>query len=61
MIGSYIIGITGIVLMMITWAAVQHIWKKVFSDNIIDEDPLAHRTTCGNCNCTTVCSNKLKK
>ena len=55
MIESLMIGIGGIVGLMILWMGIQALWGKVFSDYISDEDVLAHRTRCGNCDCTTVC------
>ncbi|MCP4120947.1 MAG: hypothetical protein GY751_04275 [Bacteroidetes bacterium] len=58
MIGSYVIGILGIVFLMLTWVLVQSWWGKVFPDDLVDEDVLAGRTDCGNCGCTTACKNK---
>lgn len=56
---TYIIAIGGIVTMMIAWVAVQVLWKKVFAENITDEDVLADRRSCGNCGCTGgTCVNK---
>jgi hypothetical protein len=61
MIGSYIIGIAGIVSLMILWVIVQGFWRKVFSDEITDEDVLSGRTDCSNCGCTTICKDKLRR
>lgn len=58
---SMIIAITGIVGLMITWVGVQFLWKQVFADEVEDEDAMAQRSKCGNCNCTTACENKIQK
>jgi len=58
MIGSYIIGIFGVVILMLIWVLVQSGWRKVFSDHLEDEDVMAGRTDCGNCGCTSSCKNK---
>jgi hypothetical protein len=60
MIGTYLIGIGGIVGMMVLWVMVQSWWRNTFAENINDEDVLAERRSCSNCGCTTVCVNKLK-
>jgi hypothetical protein len=58
MLESLAIGIGGIISMMILWFVVQSLWRKTFSDHITDEDALADRSSCGNCNCTTFCEKK---
>lgn len=58
MIGSYLIGIIGIVSIMIIWVTVQSLWKKTFPEHVTDEDAMAGRTKCTNCACTTACENK---
>lgn len=58
MIESYIIAIGGIILLMIIWIIVQVLWKETFYDQLSDDDVLAGRSSCGNCGCTTICSNK---
>ena len=60
MVESLIIGIGGIVGLMILWMIVQFFWGKIFSDHLSDEDVLAGRTSCGNCGCTTLCTEKRK-
>lgn len=55
---SYSIGILGIVFLMSLWLIVQLFWKKTFADYVSDEDPMADRTKCANCNCTKACENK---
>lgn len=52
---TYVIGMVGIVVLMLSWALVQSLWKKTFSENISDEDVLAERRSCGNCGCGKVC------
>ncbi len=52
---TYIVAFFGIVILMIIWVLIQGIWKKTFQENIVDEDALADRSTCGNCGCGTVC------
>jgi hypothetical protein len=61
MIASYVIGISGIVALMVTWIGVQTLWRKIFSEHVTDEDALAERTKCDNCGCTTACENKVGK
>ncbi len=58
MIGSYFIGIVGIVSMTIIWIGVQSAWKNVFKDQTLDVDALGDRTKCTNCHCTTGCTQK---
>ncbi len=52
---ALITGIVGIVGLVITWVAVQLLWKKEFVDYLSDDDVLAGRSSCGNCGCTTSC------
>ena len=61
MIGTYIIGIGGIVALMVIWVVIQAWWRNTFSDHITDEDVLAERRSCSNCGCTTICKNKLSQ
>lgn len=58
---KYIIGILGIVALMVVWALVQRLWKKVFSENVVDSDVLAGRSDCGSCGCTNPCKIKQSK
>ncbi|MCR9286218.1 MAG: hypothetical protein NXI23_02390 [Bacteroidetes bacterium] len=58
MIKSLIMGIGGVVSLMIIWIVVQSQWRRIFSENLSEEDVLAGRTSCSNCGCTTVCKNK---
>ncbi|MDF1863881.1 MAG: hypothetical protein P1U70_03540 [Saprospiraceae bacterium] len=58
MIKSLIMGIGGVVSLMIIWMVVQSQWRRIFSENLSEEDVLAGRTSCSNCGCTTVCKNK---
>jgi hypothetical protein len=58
MITSYIIGIAGMITLMVLWVVVQRHWKKIFSEQLSDEDVLAGRSDCGSCGCTTICENK---
>ncbi|MDI1324082.1 MAG: hypothetical protein PSV36_15120 [Algoriphagus sp.] len=51
----YVIAIGGVVVLMLAWVWVQSLWRKMFSENISDEDVLAERRSCGNCGCTKVC------
>jgi len=55
---TYIIGICGVVFLMVGWITIQAWWGKTFPDHVIDDDPMAGRTKCSNCGCTTVCENK---
>ena len=60
MFETIIIAIGGVVGMMILWTGIQALWRKVFSDHIVEEDVLAGRTKCGNCGCVTVCRDNGK-
>ncbi|NQV53372.1 MAG: hypothetical protein HQ500_09325 [Flavobacteriales bacterium] len=55
---SYIIGIASIIGLMVIWVTVQEWWKKSFAEDVINDDALAGRSECGNCGCTTACSNR---
>ena len=46
------------VALMALWLSVQIRWKKDFVDFIEDEDVLADRMKCGNCDCQSICTNK---
>lgn len=59
MIGTYLIGMGGIVGLMVLWVLVQSLWRTLFAEHITDEDVLAERRSCANCGCTTVCVKKL--
>lgn len=61
MIQTYLIGIAGIVLIMVSWVGIQRIWHRVFHEYVEDEDALAERNTCGNCGCTTLCERNKKQ
>jgi len=58
MLQSLIIGIGGIIFLMIVWFAIQTWWGKTFPDHVIDDDAMAGRTKCSNCDCTAECENK---
>lgn len=59
MIEKYLIGMAGIISLMVTWSAIQGLWRKTFSDQVQeDQDVLAGRSDCGNCSCATPCSAK---
>lgn len=55
MFTSLIVGIIGIIGLMIIWVVVQSYWRDTFFENILDDDVLAGRTSCGNCGCTRIC------
>jgi len=61
MINSLLIGIGGIVGLMLLWIVIQTLWRRVFKDNISDDDVLSGRTKCANCGCTAVCELNGKK
>ncbi len=56
--GSLALALGIIIGLMTTWVSIQWLWKRVFAEYISDEDVMADRTTCGNCNCTKACRNK---
>lgn len=58
MIKSLIIGMAGMTLLMVIWAIVQYYWGKMFSNTLPDEDVLAGRKGCGQCERASVCGNK---
>ena len=58
MIKTFLICVLGIVGMMLLWILVQTGWRRMFYDNITDDDVLAERRSCSNCGCTTICENK---
>ena len=55
MLKTYIIGIGGFIALVVIWIAVQSLWRKVFTEHVVDDDVLAQRSSCGNCGCTTIC------
>lgn len=55
---KYAIGVLAITGLMIVWAMVQYLWRKVFIDQQTDEDVLAGRSACGSCGCGTQCKNE---
>lgn len=61
MLDSLLIAIAAIVALMLLWAIVQTLWRRVFSDYVQDDDVLAERRSCGNCGCATACENKRRK
>ncbi|TRX49863.1 hypothetical protein FNH22_26525 [Fulvivirga sp. M361] len=61
MIGTYMMGIGGMVTLIVLWVLVQSYWRKIFSAHITDEDVLAGRSSCGNCGCLTSCKNKQEQ
>ncbi len=61
MIKTFAIAAVVIILVMTIWIGVQMIWRKVFADYISDEDVMAGRTSCRNCNCMGVCALKTEQ
>jgi hypothetical protein len=57
MLLSLLIGVFGVAFLMVAWFFVQTKWKKAFADQMLDDDVLANRMSCGNCGCTTICQN----
>jgi hypothetical protein len=58
MMYSLTIGIGSIVALMVGWALVQSTWKRLFHEDLADEDALAGRSSCGGCGCGVVCKKK---
>jgi len=52
---SYLVGMLGIVILAVSWVAVQSAWRRVFPGAFSDPDVLAGRTGCHGCVCTDVC------
>ncbi len=59
MLESYITGLAAIVVILVTWLAVQAAWARTFAAEAKDPDPLAGRS-CHGCGCTTVCERKVR-
>ncbi|WP_421878042.1 hypothetical protein [Marinoscillum sp.] len=53
---SLITSILVIVSLMLLWVIVMHYWKQVFPEEVINNDALAGRDSCGNCSCSGTCS-----
>ncbi len=58
---STLIAILVIVFLMVGWAVVQALWRRLFADQISDEDVLADRRSCGNCGCAGLCERDASK
>ncbi|MEM7550435.1 MAG: hypothetical protein AAF363_12205 [Bacteroidota bacterium] len=58
MIHSLTIGIGSIVTLMLGWIIIQSVWRRMFKDEITDDDVLAGRSNCGNCGCGLICKKK---
>jgi len=52
---SYLVGVAAIVILAVSWVAVQNAWRRAFPDAFSDPDVLAGRTGCHGCSCTDVC------
>jgi hypothetical protein len=48
---SLLFGFLGIVALMLYWLLIQNLWRRMFADQISDEDVLAERRSCGDCGC----------
>ena len=58
MLLTYVASILVLVFMILAWVLIQSLWRRVFHENVTDQDVLAGRRSCGNCGCTTVCTVK---
>ena len=61
MIHTFLLTAGIILFLMMAWIGIQAMWRKVFSENIQDEDVLAERRSCSNCGCTKVCKYKSEE
>jgi len=57
-LGSYAVGLLGIVALAVGWVAVQRAWARAFPDAFDDPDVLAGRGGCDGCGCVTVCQRR---
>ncbi len=53
--------IFGMTLLMIVWGLTQSWWRKIFADEIEEEDVLALRSRCGDCGCGVICQDQNEK
>ncbi|HCX24158.1 MAG: hypothetical protein CMB80_21360 [Flammeovirgaceae bacterium] len=49
-----------IVSLMLVWSVVQWFWKQAFPEDVVNDDALAGRDSCGNCTCSGTCSIKAQ-
>ncbi len=61
MLKTTLIAIFAIVSLMLVWLLVQNLWRKLFADQISDEDVLAERRSCGDCGCNGICENNASR
>ena len=57
-LGSYAVGVLGVVLVAVAWVAVQLAWRRVFAGVSAEPDALAGRTGCHGCGCTVDCDGR---
>lgn len=52
---SLITSVLVIVTLMFVWIIVQRYWKQTFPEDVVNDDALAGRDSCGNCTCSSTC------
>ncbi|WP_258099779.1 hypothetical protein [Marinoscillum pacificum] len=57
---SLITSVVVIVSLMLVWSIVQRFWKQAFPEDVVNDDALAGRDSCGNCTCSGTCSIKAQ-
>jgi hypothetical protein len=61
MLTSYAVGLTLIVVVMVTWVGVQSAWRRVFADVCTDPDALAGRSKCHGCRGKSGCKRRQRE
>ncbi|MCA9742102.1 MAG: hypothetical protein H6695_13005 [Deferribacteres bacterium] len=61
MLKTYILAILAIPALMFVWLGVQIGWRKLFHEYVEDDDVLAGRKGCADCNCLGTCQNKTNQ
>lgn len=56
MLKSYLIAVIAVSGLMVAWALVQQLWRRVFDPRSLDSDVLEQRISCGRCGCARPCS-----
>lgn len=49
LLGTYLTGVAGVVGVALAWVGIQHAWRRMFPDRLIDPDALAGRMGCLGC------------
>lgn len=58
---SLITSVIVIASLMIIWSLIQRFWKQAFPEDVVNDDALAGRDSCGNCTCSGSCNIRKAK